>query len=214
VKAVAIALLLASAVAHADKHSAALLGVAAKDPSSDKAADAMAAPLRTAAAREYRLVGTAKELEAARVAAECPAIEPRCAAKVGAAVSAEYAIAGELERRGSHVTLVLELVDVRAKQRMRSVRQSGGDPKKLVRAAFLRLVAEDFGALTITANAQSGEVLIDGQVVAGLFEGRTHIERLAKGPHLLSIHARGFRPLDVDVTIEDSTKQTLLLDAE
>ena len=213
-KTLAVALLLASAVAHADKHSTAVLGVAAKDPSSGKAADAMAAPLRADAGKEYRLVGTAKELEAARIAAECFAIEPRCAAKVGATVAADYAIAGELERRGSHVTLVLELVDVPTKQRVRSVRQSGSDPKKLVRAAFARLVAEDFGALSITANAQSGEVLIDGQVVAGLFEGRTRIERLTKGPHLLSIHARGFHPLDVDVTVEDSTKQTLLLEPE
>ncbi len=97
---------------------------------------------------------------------------------------------------------------------MRQTAAATGDAKKLARVAYLRLIGGDLGELAIVANAQQGEVSIDGQVVAALFEGRTTIGGLVKGNHLLSIRAKGFRPLDVDVTIETATKQTLLLDPE
>ena len=163
------------------------------------------------------MTGSAKDVGAALIAAECSSIEPRCAAKLGATLAAEYAVAGELERRGTHQVLVLSLVDVRTKQRIRSVHQTGAsnaDAKKLARAAYTRLIGGDVGELSVIANAQRGEVLIDGQVVAALYEGRTTISGLVKGSHRLAIRAKGFRPLDIDVTIESSTKQMVLLDLE
>lgn len=164
-RAFAIWVVLVAAPAHAeDRHALAVVSVVAKDAPSAKPADAITAAIRAEAsgkASEYRVVGTGKEVAAATVAAECNAAEPRCAAKIGAALDAELAITGEL---------------------------------------------------AIVANAQQGEVLIDGQVVAGLFEGRTTIGNLVKGTHLLSIRARGYRPLEIEVTIESATKQTLLLE--
>ncbi len=198
----------------------AIIAIVAKDAPSLRPAETITAAVRVQAgdkASEYRVVASGKDSDAAAVAAECQAAEPRCAAKIGAALGAELVLAGELERRGTHHTLVLELVDVKTKQRVRSVRQTAAansDAKKLARAAYSRLVGGDLGELAVIANAQQGEVLIDGQVVAGLFEGHTTISGLVKGPHLLSIHARGYKPLDIDVTIESATEQTLLLDPE
>lgn len=216
-----IAALLAAATAHADdKHTVAVLSVIPKDNGLTKPADAITAVIRTQAAAktsEYSVKGSAKEIDAAILAAECSSIQPACAAKLGATLAADYAIAGELERRGTHQVLVLALVDVRTKQRIRSVHQTGaanGDAKKLARTAYSRLIGGDVGELAIVANAQRGEVLIDGEIVAALFEGRTTIGGLVKGSHMLAIRANGFRPLEVEVTIESTTKQMLLLDPE
>jgi hypothetical protein len=216
-----LAVLLVTTLAQADdKHTVAILGVIPKDAALVKSADAMTAVVRTQAAAkssEYSVKGSAKDIDAAILTAECSTIQPACAAKLGAALAVDYAIAGELERRGPHQVLVLTLVDVRTKQRIRSVHQtttSNGDAKKLARAAYQRLIGGDLGELAIVANAQRGDVLIDGEIVAALFEGRTTISGLVKGSHMLAIHASGYRPLEVDVTIESATKQMLLLDPE
>lgn len=78
----------------------------------------------------------------------------------------------------------------------------------------MRLVGGDTGDLAIVANAQRGDVLIDGQIVAALFEGKTTITGLIKGGHRLSIRAKGFRSLDMDIEIEAASKQMLLLEPE
>jgi len=216
---VCISMLLAAAPAHADdRHSLAVLGVAPKDAALKKSADAIATAIRAQAgakASEYRVTGTAKQIDAALVTAECSAIQASCAAKLGVTLGAEYTIAGELDRRGTHQVLELSLVDVKTRQRIRSVHQtSSGDAKKLARAAYTRLIGGDVGELAIAANAPQGEILIDGQIVGGLFEGRATIGNLVKGSHVLAIHAKGYRPFEVDITIEASTKQMLLLEPE
>jgi hypothetical protein len=91
---------------------------------------------------------------------------------------------------------------------------ASADAKKLARTAYSRLIGGDLGDLQITANVQQGDVLIDGQVVAGLFEGKTTLQGLVKGSHLLAIRAKGYKPFEVDVTIDSATTQTLLLDPE
>ncbi|HSD86488.1 MAG TPA: hypothetical protein VLB44_03200 [Kofleriaceae bacterium] len=212
-----IGVLLAAGQAHADdKRPLAVLGVAPKDAALKKSAEAIAAAIRAQAggkASEYRVMGTAKQIDAAQRTADCSALQASCAAKVGATVGAEYTIAGELDRRGTHQVLELSLVDVKTRQRIRSVHQvSSGDPKKLARTAYTRLIGGDVGELAIAANAQQGEILIDGQIVGGLFQGRATIGNLVKGSHLLAIRAKGYRPFEVDVTIESSTKQMLLLE--
>jgi hypothetical protein len=216
-----VAMLLVGSIAHADdKHTVAVLGVIAKDTGLVKSADAITGVIRTqvgAKTSEYSVKGTAKDIDAAILAAECSTIQPSCAAKLGATLATDFAISGELERRGTHQDLVLSLVDVPHKQRIRSVHQTAatnGDVKKLARQAYTRLIGGDLGELAVTANAQQGEVLIDGQIVAALFEGHTTIGGLVKGSHLLAIRAKGFRPLEVDIVIESTTKQMLLLDPE
>lgn len=217
----AVALVVAAAPARADdKPAIAVLGVMAKDTDLARAADAMTAALRAQAGAKtsgYKVKGTKKQIDTAILAAECSSIQPTCAAGLGTGLSADYTIAGELERRGSHEVLVLSLVDVHAKQRLRAVREVAAikaDAKKLARAAYDRLIGGDTGSLSIVANAQNGDVLIDGQSMAALFEGRATIDGLVNGAHQLSIRAAGYRPIDLDITIEYASKETVLLDPE
>jgi hypothetical protein len=214
-----VVLLVLGSLAHADdRHTVVVLGIVAKEPALLKAADAVTRELRVRAAKiDYTVKGTAKDIDAAMLASDCDSLQPGCAARLGAKLGADYVIAGTLERRGAHNELVLIVVDVERKQRLGSVHQSTSataDPKKLARTAYTRLSGGDLGDLAISANASTGDVLIDGQVVAGLFEGKTTLTGLLKGSHLLAIHAKGYKPLEVDVTIEAQTKQMLLLDPE
>jgi hypothetical protein len=207
-----------AAVAHADKPALAVLGVVPKDHGLIKSADAMTTTIRARAAAKtsnYRVTGKPKDIADAMLAAECNTIEPSCAVKLATTLGAAYAIAGELDRRGEHQVLVLALVDVTKKMRIRSVREVGAtksDAAKLARAAFTRLTASEDGELAIVANAQRGEILIDGQIAGALFEGRATIQGLVNGTHQLAIHAPGFKPFEIDVTIEFATKQMLLLE--
>jgi hypothetical protein len=216
--------LLAGTASADDKRSVAVLSVIARDAPKDKvlinAAQKITETLRTHASAksgDYRLKGTPKEVDAAMIAGECDPMQNPCAAKLGAALGADYVIAGNLERRGDHAVLVLAFVDVRSKQRIKSVHQTvaaTADAAKLARAAYTRLSARDgeVGELAVIANAQRGEVWIDGQIVAGLFGGRTTIQNLLKGSHVLAIRAAGYKPFEVDVNVETSTKQMVLLD--
>lgn len=214
-KTLAVLLVLVT-LAHADtRHTVAVLGVVPKDEALAKSAGAITREVRSRAAKgEYDVKGAAKDIDAAMLASECDSMQPGCAARLGAGLGTEYVIAGSLERRGTHAELVLTLVDVEHKRRVASVHQSGMDPKKLARAAYTRLTGGDLGDLAIEANAQNGDVLIDGQVVAALFEGRTTLTGLLKGSHMLAIRAKGYKPLEVDVTIEAQTRQMLLLDPD
>lgn len=212
-------MLLVGSIAHADdKHTVAVLGVIPKDTALTKSANAITAVIRMHAAAttsEYSVRGTTKEIDAAILAAECSSIVPSCAAKLGQTIGTDFTIAGELERRGAHQVLVLSLVDVRTKQRIRSVHQttsSNGDAKKLAHAAYMRLIDGEVGELAIAANAQRGEIAIDGEVVGALFDGHATIGGLVKGSHMLAIHANGYKPFEVEVTIESATRQMLLLD--
>ena len=214
-------LIVGGSLAHADdKHTVAVLGVFPKDTTLTKNANAIADVIRTHAAAktsEYSVKGTVKEVDAAILAAECNAIQPSCAAKLGATLGAEFTIAGEFDRRGTHQVLVLSLVDVRTKARIRSAHQvtaSNGDAKKLAHTAYVRLIGGEVGELAIAANAQRGEIAIDGEIVGALFDGRATIGGLVKGSHMLAIRAKGYKPFEVDVTIESETKQMLLLDPE
>lgn len=211
-------MLLVAATAHAgDKRPLTVLAIEPRDEALAKSADAITRAIRTQASAkksEFRIAGKPKDIETATLAAECSSIQARCAAKLGSELGAELVIAGELERRGTHQVLTLALVDVRTKQRIRSVHQTGTNGPKLANAANLRLVGGDTGDLAIVANAERGDVLIDGQIVAALFEGKTTITGLIKGSHRLSIHAKGFRSLDMDINVEAASKQMLLLEPE
>ena len=188
---VLVALLAWASVARADdRHTLVVLGVEPTDSALTKSAHAMDAVIRTRAGVEYALVGDAKAIDAAVLAGDCTTIQASCAGKLGSQLGAELAIAGKLDRRGTHVELTLALVDVEHKARVRSVTQSGGgDPKKLAKLAYERLVGGDVGDLLIEANAEHGDVLIDDQVVAGLFGGKTTITGIARGNHILAIRA-------------------------
>jgi len=216
---IAACLLALTTLAYADKKpTIAVLNIADLDGLSTKAADTLVVALRASASAKssaYTVKAGAKETEAAMMTAECSAQTPSCAAKLGQTLGADYTIAGELEKRGKNYVVTLALVDSKTKQRLRSIRDtSSADPKKWAKKLYTKLVDSDAGSLAIVANAQDGEVWIDGQLVGALFQGKTNITGLINGGHKLGIRAKGYRPLDVEITIEWATKQMVLLEPE
>jgi TolB-like protein len=214
---IAVCLLALTTYAHAEKKpTLAVLNIADIDGLSAKAADALVAALRVEAnakSSSYVVKASPKDTQAAIMTAECSTDTPSCAAKLGTKLGADYTIAGELEKRGKNYIVTLALVDSKTKQRVRSIRDtSSADPKKWAKKLYTKLVDSEAGQLAVVANAQDGEVWIDGQLVGALFQGKTTITGLINGGHQLSIRANGYRPLDVDITIEWATKQMVLLD--
>ena len=203
-----------------DRPALAVLGVIPKHNRLIDNADAMSDVIRTRAGAKrsaYKVKGTKKAVDAAITTADCSSMQVFCAVELGRGLEVDYTIAGELDLRGTHQVLVLALVDVRTKQALRKVRVVGttkGDAKKLARGAYDKLLAGEMGELSIVANAQNGEVLIDGEVAAALFEGRATITGLVNGTHQLSIRAPGYRAFDIDVKIEYATKENVLLEPE
>ena len=210
---VACVVLLGSTLAYAEKPRVAVLGITAKDFTAKRAVQ-LTAGIR-ATATGYRVTGTPKQIEAAIGDADCFIFQTPCAATVGAALGVEYTITGELERRGKTDTLTLSLVDVKKKQRVRSLRDSSpttADTRKWARSVATRLVDAEDGELVLATNTESGEVWIDGQLAGAIHQGRATIGGLANGRHLLVIKAKGYKPFEMDVEVAYSTKQSVLLD--
>lgn len=194
----------------------AVLGIEAMDHGVEGAAERLTAGLRESPKRDrYDRKGAAKPIREAITKAECKFMQPACAAAVGAALAVDFVVAGELTKRGTHQVLVLALFDVRRKQRVRSVRETAAgnaDARKWARTLYARLTDAATGELVIVANAQVGEILLDGAIVGALFEGRATIGGVAPGAHQLVIRARGYKPFETDVSVDGTTKQTLLLE--
>ena len=199
-----------------DRPQIAILGVLPKDPAVTRVASALTQQMRTLATAKtsaYRVIGSPKQIDKAILEGECSTIDTACAVALGAALGADYTLAGELDKRGTHHVLLLALVDVKKKQRIRSLREtSGSDAKKWAKLAFGKLVDNEAGELVLSANAKQGEIWIDGQLVGALFEGRASVGGLANGGHRLQIKARGYKPFEVDITVEFVTKQSVLLE--
>jgi hypothetical protein len=201
-----------------DKPTIAVLGVVPTDTSLVAKANTLTQTMRTLAnakSSPYRVKGAPKQIEAAIRTAECSTIQTPCAAALGAELDTDYALVGQLDKRGTHAVLLLALVDVRTKQRVRSLRETSAvDAKKWARATYNRLVDTEAGELALAANAQNGEVWIDGQLAGALYQGRVTITGLANGTHQLSVRAKGYKQLDVDITVEFATKHSVLLEPQ
>jgi hypothetical protein len=203
-------------IVHAEpKRSLVVAGVDAVDSESVPLAEKLLAALRGVKSPRYAIKATPKQVAAALVKAECRVTQTPCAAAVGAALAAEYVLAGEATRKGAHQVLVLALVNVRTKQRVRSLREivaTSVDSRKWAHAMFQRLVDSGAGELHLAANVKRGEVWIDGELVGALFDGRFTLGNLALGTHRLVVRADGYRPLETEVTIDGITKEMVLLE--
>jgi len=185
------------------------------DGDSAKLALALEAALESQSRGRYASKATRKDVQAALDETDCKLVEPTCASSFGSRIAVDYVLAGEVETHGKHKRVVLALVNVKTRQRVRSLRDAiatASDNAKWARAMYDRLVAAAVGELTVIANAQRGEVLLDGQLVAALFEGKTTISGLVLGAHQLGIRAKGYKPIDVDITVDGSSKEMLLLE--
>ncbi len=199
------------------KPTVAIVDIDAKEPRAAKAATGLTATLRKYAGAKsgaYQPKGTSKELTAAVGKADCKPIAQACAATVGATLGVDYVLAGELDVRSQTYVLVLSLVNVRTKQRVRSLRESvatKSDLDKWAKRTYERLVDPTSGELTVIANVKQGEILLDGLQVGALWEGRATISGLALGNHELGIRARGYKQLAVEIRVDGNSTETVLL---
>jgi hypothetical protein len=184
-----------------------------KDSDAAKTALALTNALRAATTRHHPK--RAKDTDAAIARADCSILQPACAASVGASLAVSHMLVGQLERRGARYTLTLSLVNVHTKQRVRSLRDTfakSANLPRLARSLYSRILDEGTGELVIAANAQRGQVLLDGLAVTELYEGRATVSGVALGTHALEIRAAGFHPFTSDVEVDGRTEQNVLLD--
>src|SRR5512139_3562839 len=95
----ALTFVVVAATAHADKPTVAVLGVVPKDASLARSSTALDTALRARAAVKaspYAPKGKKRDIDAKLLAAECSTHEAPCVAKIGAALGADFAIAGTL----------------------------------------------------------------------------------------------------------------------
>ena len=191
--------------------------IAGKDARSAKTAASLANGLRAAGRGKasYRAKGSAKEIAAAIAKAECAIVQPACAATVGTALGVDYIFVGEVELRASRPTAVINVISVKTKRRVRSVRDVAAlraTPQAWAKAIYRRLVDDATGELHLSSNVERGVVLVDGQPVTELFERRATVQGLALGTHQLSIRAAGYQPFEMEITIDGTTKVSALVD--
>jgi hypothetical protein len=184
--------------------------IEAKDADAANTAVALNKALRAVSAKP-----SAKDVDAAVLRAECSILQPACAASIGEALAVSHVLVGQVERRGARSTLTLSLINVHTKQRVRSLREvivKNANLPRLARSLFTRILDEGTGEIVIAANAQRGQILLDGLAVTELYQGRATISGVALGTHELQIRAAGYRPFTSDVEVDGRTEQNVLLD--
>jgi hypothetical protein len=213
-----VLLALVAATAAAEPRQKLAISIEGKELETAKTAEAFTAALRKRASAKtgrYELSGSAKDMTAAIRGAECLPTETKCAVKLGAALAVDYVLVGQIETRAKHRVIVIGMVNVQTRQRVRSLRDTVAtttDTKAWARKVYDRMIDADAGELTVIANAQRGEVMLDGEVVGALFSGRVTLLGVAIGTHQLGIRAPGYRPLDTEITVDGKTKETVLLE--
>ena len=208
-------LLVLAATAHADTLAVIDLGV--KDSTETKVATELTTALRGRTKGRFKTGATPKAIAAAIAKADCAVLERACAAAVGDILGVDYVLVGDLDRRGTRHIASLSLISVKSKQRVRSLADTstGADTDKWSKSLYARIADVETTDLKIYANATEGEVSIDGQVVAALFNSTATISAIALGSHRLAIKAKGFKAFDVDVDVTlDGGTQSFLLDPD
>lgn len=184
-----------------------------KDIEATARADELTKAMRVLAARGHKDAPSAKATDAAFTSADCEPAQRSCAAAIGETLSVAHVLVGMLEKRGAHYTVTLSLFDVATKQRVRSLRDtSSADARRWARTLYTRVFEEGSGEIVLIANAQRGQVLLDGLPVTELYAGHATISDVARGTHQLEIRAAGFHAFVTDVAVEGRNEQAVLLD--
>lgn len=216
---VLVALLVLARLAAAEPAKATVaIVIDSKDRDALKAADALTAHLRAFAgkkAERFATKGSDKDWRAARREAGCTPLQLACAVRLGQLLGADFVVTGEVETRAQRRVVVVAMVSVAKKQRVRSLRDTvmtSFDTKKWAQRIYERVVGSDTGELTIVTNGKGGDVILDGELVAALYQGKARITNVAVGAHALVIEAPGFRTLEIEVVIDGTSTETVLLD--
>lgn len=201
----------------ADDRPTLAVTIAASSPETSRPNDqalALVRKLADAKTGPYQHKATPREVAAALIKAECQVMEPACAAKLGTALGVNYLLAGTIEARAQRLVIQLVMVNVRTKQRVRSARgvATAATLDKTVRTTYAQLTDKTTGELTVIVNAKQGDVVLDGQTVGQLWEGRATVSGLSLGSHELAIRAKGYKPIAIEIRIDGSNTETLLLD--
>lgn len=214
---VALLVLARLAAAEPTKATVAII-VDPKDRDAMKAADALTAHLRTFAGKKSERFATKsadKDWRAAKREAACTPLSLACAVKLGELLRVDFIVTGEVETRAQRRVVVIAMVNVAKKQRVRSLRDTvttSFDTKKWAQRIYERVVGSDTGELAIVTNGKGGDVVLDGELVAALYEGKARITNVAVGAHALVIRAPGFKPLEIEVVVDGSSTENVLLD--
>jgi hypothetical protein len=205
--------------AHADDAPTYAVQLRSWDAIADKATVAFANELRAAGRAKgaaYRAKGAHEEFVAANIDA-CVVTELACAGAIGERLGVDYVIVGEVETRAKRFVLTLNVISVKTKKRVRSLRDvvdRSTNTKRWAKRVYNRVVDAETGELAITSNAQRAVVWIDGQKVTELFESRATLMGLSIGAHVIELRAPGYKPYKDEVIVDGKTKLSVLLEPE
>jgi TolB-like protein len=214
-----LAIAVLATTAHADDAPTFAVQLRSWDAIADKMTYAFADELRAAGRAKnaaYRAKGTHKDFVAANTE-PCVVTELACAGAIGERLAVDYVLVGEVETRGKRFVLTMNVVDVKTKKRVRSLRDvvdRSSNARKWAKRMYIRVVDAETGELAITSNVPRAVVWIDGQKVTELFESRATLMGLSIGPHKLELRAPGFRPYIDEVIVDGRTKLSVLLEPE
>ena len=148
--------------------------------------------------------------------------EDRCLAAIGKRVDVDVVVAGSVGSLGDNYLLNIKVVEVATARQLRRITTEPlrGTPDDLidsVRVAAYRLLAPEqvHGAIAVLSDLIGGEVFIDGKRV-GVTPLPAPIGKLAPGPHVVRVAARGYAPFEdrVEVRFQKTTRVEVRLIAD
>lgn len=144
-----------------------------------------------------------KELTDEKILNNCDSERADCMAIIAAGLTANYLLYGKVEKKGDSYRVSLKLLDVA----QRHAEQASGDLQDtksvgtLAKKLYGKLV-NNTTELVVTANAESGKVIVDEELKGRLSKGTAKITGLSEGRHTLAIEATGYERFESKVVIE------------
>ncbi len=157
-------------------------------------------------------------LEVLVAALNCPSPpDSACQKKIGAKVGTNRYVWGTLQLEGKQVTAILHLWENGNEKQQATLRYASNltDPSddallKIAEDGFSQLVGAAQGKLELTAGTVTGDVLVDGQRVAGITNGHAELS-LPGGDHEVRVRASGYHEATGTVTIKPGSSAELEL---
>src|SRR5688572_2374199 len=199
------------------------------DEKTTKLATELTAGLRAqakGATSPYSLVPNAEaELTEVKVINMCDDEGLGCMSSIGKDMKADRLLYGRITKRKNGYQVSLDLLDVKKKEMERSASEiipfadaTSPGIGRWAKTLYGKLTgtAETGGTLLISANADNGEVFVDGKSKAKLVNGTARIGGLSEGSHTIGIQAPGYKTWagEATVTAGETTKMTATLDKD